>query len=150
MQISDHLSLVEVTKSNTATRYNIDNTPTEDIIANLKTVAYQIFEPLRTHFNVKIGISSGYRSKALNVKVGGSTTSHHCLGMALDIDADIYGGITNADIFNYIKDNLKFTQLIWEYGNTKEPAWVHVSYDINNLKNEILVCTTKGYIKYKK
>lgn len=138
MKISDHLTLREVTKSNTADRRGIDNTPTDEHLENLKVVAEKVFEPLRNHFGVPIGISSGYRSEELNKAVRGSKTSHHCKGMALDIDADIFGKITNKEIFNFILHNLEFTQLIWEFGTDDEPNWVHVGYDPNNLKKQVL------------
>ena len=129
MKISEHLSLKEVTKSNTATRHRIDNTPTDEHLANLKVVAEKVFEPLRNWHGKAIGISSGYRSKALNTAIKGSKTSQHCFGQALDIDADIFdNGITNADIFNWLKDNVDFDQIIWEFGTEDEPNWVHVSY----------------------
>ena len=142
--LSKHLSLVEVTKSNTATRLGIDNSPTEEHLANLKVVAEKVFEPIREHFGVPIGISSGYRSKKLNTAVKGSSSSEHCKGMALDIDADIFGGITNKEIFTYIRENLEFTQLIWEFGNDNEPNWVHVSYNPSNLKKQVLKAVKGG------
>lgn len=149
MKISNHLSLKEVTKSVTASRLGIDNKPTSEHLENLKAIAENVFEPLRTHFNVPIGVTSGYRSEALNKAVGGSKTSHHCQGMALDIDADMYRGVTNKELFNYIKDNLEFTQLIWEYGSDNEPDWVHVGYDPNNLKKQVLKAIRgRGYINY--
>ena len=149
MKLSQHLSLKEVIKSNTATRKGIDNMPTPEHMDNLVVVAKQIFEPIRNHFGVPIGISSGYRSEALNKAVGGSKTSHHCKGMALDIDADIYGKVTNKEIFDFIRENLEFTQLIWEYGTDDEPNWVHVGYDENNLKKQVLKAVKgKGYIKF--
>jgi hypothetical protein len=152
MKISKHLTLKEVIKSNTATRHGIDNTPTDEHLANLKMVANRCFEPIRTHFNTPIGISSGYRSKSLNKAVNGSKTSHHCFGMALDIDADMFGKLTNADIFNYIKDNLEYSQLIAEYkGSGGDLAWVHVSYDKDNLKKQNLIAIKgKGYQPYTK
>jgi hypothetical protein len=129
MKISEHLTLREVTKSNTADRNGIDNTPTDEHLANLKAVAENVFEPLRRHFGKPIGINSGYRSAALNKAVNGSSSSQHCKGQALDIDADIFdNGLTNAEIFNYIKDNLDFDQMIWEFGTDDEPNWVHVSF----------------------
>jgi zinc D-Ala-D-Ala carboxypeptidase len=147
MKISEHLTLKEVTKSNTADRLDIDNTPTQEHLENLKIVAEKIFEPIRNHFNIPIGVSSGYRSEALNKAVKGSKTSHHCKGMALDIDADMYGGVTNKEIFEFIRNNLEFTQLIWEYGTDEEPNWVHVGYDPNNLKKQLLKAVRgKGYI----
>jgi len=149
MNISKHLSVKEVIKSNTATRFGIDNTPTAEHLTNLKYVANHIFEPLRTHFGIPIGISSGYRSDALNKAVNGSKSSQHCKGEALDIDADIFGKLANADIFNYIKDNLDFDQLIWEYGNDINPDWVHVSYSKERNRKKILRAVKgKGYINY--
>ena len=128
MKISAHLTLREVTKSSTADRNNLDNTPTDEHLVNLKAVAENVFEPLRIHFGKPIGINSGYRSAAVNKAVKGSSSSQHCKGEAIDIDADRYGGMTNAEIFNYIKDNLDFDQMIWEFGTDEEPNWVHVSF----------------------
>jgi len=128
MYISPHLRLSEVIKSPTAIRLGISNEPTPEHLDNLKQVANQMFEPLRNHFKVPIGVNSGYRSKALNKAVKGSATSQHCKGEALDLDADVYGGLTNAEIFRFIEKNLDFDQLIWEAGTDDEPAWVHVSY----------------------
>lgn len=130
MNLSQNLPLSEVIKSNTATRKGIDNTPNKEHIENLKYIAVNVFQPLRDHFNTPIYISSGYRSKKLNKAVGGSPTSFHCYGMALDIDQDNRNSpVTNSDIFFYIKDNLPFTELIWEFGNKNSPDWVHVAID---------------------
>ena len=97
-----------------------------------------------------IGISSGYRSYALNKAVKGSLSSHHCRGMALDIDADIFEKITNKQIFDYIRENLEFTQLIWEFGTDDEPNWVHASYEPGNLKKQVLKAYKVGKkTKYK-
>jgi len=131
MQLSKNLSLKEVVKSNTATRLGIDNKPDQWEINNLRAVAEKVFQPVRDHFGVPIGVSSGYRSKTLNSAIGGSKYSQHMVGEALDIDADIYGKVTNAEIFNYIKDNLEWDQMIWEFGDDEEPNWVHVSYKMN-------------------
>lgn len=128
MQLSKNLSLKEAIKSNTASRLGIKNEPEQWEINNLRAVAENVFQPLRDHFGVPIGVSSGYRSKQLNKAIGGSRYSQHMIGEALDLDADIYGRITNADIFNYIKDNLEWDQMIWEFGDDEEPNWVHVSY----------------------
>ena len=151
MKISKHLRLKEVIKSNTATRLDIDNAPTKEHLANLKEVAEKVFEPLRVHFDTAIGISSGYRSEALNKAIKGSKTSQHCRGEALDIDADVFGNLTNAEIFNYIKDNLDFDQLIWEKGDDNEPDWVHVSYTIHktNRKNILRYWGKGKYTPYK-
>ena len=128
MKLSKNLSLQEAIKSNTATRLGIKNEPEQWEVNNLRAVAENVFQPIRDHFGVPIGVSSGYRSKELNKAIGGSKYSQHMIGEALDLDADIYGRITNADIFNYIKDNLEWDQMIWEFGNDEEPNWVHVSY----------------------
>jgi hypothetical protein len=104
--------------------------PTESHIANFKLLAEKIFEPIRTHFRCPIIISSGYRSKELNAAIGGSLTSQHCQGEAIDIDMDgTPNGVTNRMVFDYIKDNLDFDQLIYEFGDSNNPDWVHVSYE---------------------
>ena len=128
MKLSKNLSLDEVIYSQTALRRDIDNTPTEEHIKNLKYVAEKIFQPIREHFGVPIYVSSGYRSKDLNEAIGGSPRSFHSHGMALDLDQDGRNkGVSNADVFNFIKDNLQFTELIWEFGNENNPNWVHVA-----------------------
>jgi len=128
MKLSKNLSLDEVIYSQTALRRDIDNTPTEEHIENLKYVAEKIFQPIREHFGVPIYVSSGYRSKDLNEAIGGSPRSFHSHGMALDLDQDGRNkGVSNADVFNFIKDNLQFTELIWEFGNENNPNWVHVA-----------------------
>ena len=130
MKLSNNLDLSEVTRSESAKRNGISNMPTPEHIENFKVLAEKIFQPIREHFGVPIHISSGYRSKELNSKIGGSATSQHCSGEAIDIDMDSSSsGVTNADVFNYIKDNLQFDQLIWEFGTDKNPDWVHVSYE---------------------
>ena len=113
MKLSKNLSLAEVTKSATAKRRGIANEPTIDHLESLKAVAENIFQPIREEFMCPIFISSGYRSEALNEAIGGSKTSQHSKGEALDLDADVYGVITNADIFHYALDRLDFDQLIW-------------------------------------
>lgn len=129
MKLSEHLDLSEVIRSESAKRLGISNMPTEEHIANLKVVAERLFEPIRAHFRVPIRISSGYRSVALNRAIGGSQTSQHSSGEALDIDMDGNPhGIINAEVFNFIKNKLDFDQLIWEFGNDTNPDWVHVSY----------------------
>ena len=154
MKLSNNLDLSEVTRSESAKRNGISNMPTPEHIENFKVLAEKIFQPIREHFGVPIHISSGYRSKELNAKVGGSATSDHCHGRALDLDQDgSKHGVSNNDVFNYIKDNLKFKQLIAEFPVNGELSWVHVAYDANNLKNEILVAKKVGgktvYIPYK-
>jgi hypothetical protein len=128
MKLSKNLTLAEVTKSNTASRLGIDNSPTSEHITNLIKVANNIFQPIRDHFEKPIFISSGYRSEALNNAIGGSKTSQHSKGESIDIDNDAVEYPTNRMIFDYIKDHLEFDQLIYEFGDDKNPAWVHVSF----------------------
>jgi len=140
--ISKHISYAEATKSITASNLGILNVPSESNIKKMQLLAENVFEPLRTYFGVKIAISSFYRCKELNKAVGGSSTSQHSAenGAAMDIDADIFGGISNLDIFNYIKDNLVFDQLIAEFPDEKgNPQWVHCSYNENNNRHNILI-----------
>jgi len=152
MQLSVHLSLNEVTVSATAKRLGIDNTPTQEHINNLILLAQNIFEPIRTHFNVPIKVSSGYRSKALNaVTPGSSLTSQHCTGEAIDLDQDVMNtGITNKMVFDYIRHNLNFDQLIWEFGTDNNPDWVHVSYESTGKqrKNILKSVRVNGNPKY--
>lgn len=152
MQLSEHLTLAEATKSQTATRLGIDNSPTIAHLEALRAVAKNVFEPIRNHFAVPIAVTSGYRSRALNEAIRGSRRSQHCHGQALDIDADVYGRITNAEIFHYIKDHLDFDQLIWEFGNEETPDWVHVSYvsDGSNRGEKLIAYRENGRTRYKK
>ena len=130
MKLSEHLDLSEVTRSETAKRNGISNMPTEQHIANFKLLAEKVFEPVRNNFRCPIHISSGYRSIELNRAIKGSLTSQHCQGEAIDIDMDgSANGVTNKMVFDYIKDNLEFDQLIWEFGTSQNPDWVHVSYE---------------------
>jgi hypothetical protein len=123
--------------------------PTGEHIANFMLLAEKIFEPIREHFGVPIHISSGYRSKELNAKIGGSATSQHCKGQAVDIDMDgSTNGVSNADVFNYIKDNLPFDQLIWEFGNEDNCDWVHVSYVEKPRKQILKAFKMNGATKY--
>lgn len=152
MKLSNNLSLSEVIASDTAKRLGIENTPNDTQIENLKIIANEIFQPLRDHFGVPIFVSSGFRSYKLNKAIGGSTTSQHGKGQALDLDADRFGAVTNSQIFHYIKDNLSFDQLIWESGNETEPAWVHVSYvslEKNRCSTLIMYKNDLGKTKYK-
>lgn len=150
MNLSENLTLSEVIRSETAKRYQITNMPTDEHLENLKQLAKNIFQPMRDHFGVPIHISSGYRSAALNKKIGGATNSQHSIGQAIDIDM-IGTDVTNADIFNFAKDNLKFDQLIWEFGNDTEPDWVHISWS-KKPRKQILKAKRNGlqtvYSKY--
>jgi zinc D-Ala-D-Ala carboxypeptidase len=127
VKLSEHLALSEVIRSESAKRNGISNMPTPEHIENFKILATKVFEPIREHFGVPIRISSGYRSqRQLNKCVGGSTTSQHSSGEAIDIDQDATT-ITNKQVFDYIRDNLAFDQLINEF----DYSWVHVSYKAN-------------------
>jgi hypothetical protein len=150
MQLSENLSLKEVVKSNTATRRGIDNSPTPEHLENLKALAKNVFQPLRDALGI-ITVSSGYRSFDLNKAIGGSKTSQHCKGEALDLDNDFKKGrSTNKEIFDYIKDNLTFDQMIFEFGTETNPNWVHVSYKSNGMnRGQILrAIKVKGRTKY--
>ena len=129
MKLSTHLDLSEVIRSESAKRNGISNMPIALHIENFKLLAEKVFEPVRVHFGCPIHISSGYRSIELNKCIGGSLTSEHCTGEAIDIDMDgSQSGVTNKMVFDYIKDNLDYNQLIYEFGDSKNPDWVHVSY----------------------
>lgn len=137
MNISEHISLKEAIRSNTAKRLGIDNMPDNETLVTMQITAEHIFEPIRNKFNEPIYISSFYRSPELNTAIGGSTRSQHCKGEAIDID-DVYSKATNADFFNYIKESLEFDQLIWEFGDDENPDWVHVSYNLGKNRMRIL------------
>jgi zinc D-Ala-D-Ala carboxypeptidase len=126
-RISEHISYREGTKSNTAARLGIDNTPRKYEVTNMVGVAYNVFEPLRKYVGGPIRINSFYRCEELNRAIGGSSRSQHCEGRAIDLD-DTLGHKTNAEMYQYIKDNLSFDQLIWEFGDDTNPDWIHVSY----------------------
>lgn len=151
MKLSANLLLSEVTKSQTATRQGIDNTPSGAHLDNLNYLAQTIFQPIRTHFGKPIFISSGYRSEALNKAVRGSVTSQHCKGEAIDIDNDATDDPSNKEIFEWIKQNLEFDQLINEFPDGDgNPAWVHVSVKKNgqNRKQVLKAEKVKGKTVY--
>ena len=130
MKLSEHLELAELIRSESAKRQGLSNMPTPEHIENFKLLAEKVFEPIRVNFRCPIHISSGYRSKELNKCIGGSATSQHCSGEAIDIDMDgSLQKITNKMVFDYIKESLEFDQLIWEFGSDSNPDWVHVSYE---------------------
>lgn len=145
--ISRHITYKEATHSNTAIKRGIDNTPGPGELVAMKRLAENVFEPVREHFGRPILVTSFFRSKTLNKAVGGSSTSQHPLGEAIDIKAT--NGFTNKDIFEFIKNNLDFDQLIWEFGNDSEPQWIHVSYKKdNNRKNVLKATKVNGRTKY--
>ena len=148
--LSKHVSLVEFCHSDTAKRQGIDNSIKDPVhLASAKLLCEKIFEPIREHFGKPIHVSSGYRSMALNRAVKGSGSSQHCKGQAMDVDADRYGGMTNKEIFDYIRMNLDFDQLIWEFGSDTNPDWVHVSYSSKNRKQILRAVKSKKGTLYK-
>ena len=137
-KISKYVTYSEVTKSNQATALKLANIPNATQLNNLRLVCTNVFDKVREHFGKPIGISSGFRSVELNAKIGGSKTSQHCEGKALDIDGDVFGGINNKLLFFYIKENCIFDQLIWEFGSENAPDWVHVSYNEGKNRGQVL------------
>lgn len=127
-----HFTIEEMTKSSTATAKGIDNTPSKDIEAKLQKLIEAILDPLREWYGKPIRVNSGYRCEALNEAIGGSKTSQHCLGEAADITAG--SKEENKKLFEYIKDNLPFDQLI----NESDFSWIHVSYREGRLRKQVL------------
>ena len=141
-RISEHVSLKEAIKSNTATRLQIKNEPRELDLVRMALIAEEVFEPLREWVNGPIKVNSFYRSPELNSAIGGSKNSQHCIGCALDID-DTFGHKTNAQMFDYIKNNLDYDQIIWEFGDDDNCDWVHVSYISEDANRRRLLKATK-------
>jgi len=125
--ISEHISYKEGTRSTTAIRRGISNNPDNEQLANMELLAEKVFEPLREWVGGPIKINSFFRSPELNKAIGGSTKSQHCHGQAIDID-DTYGKVANSEMYHYVKSNLDFDQMIWEFGDDDNPDWVHISY----------------------
>ncbi len=134
--ISRFITYEEATISQTAVRKKISNIPSDIELLNMEFVALNIFDKVREHFGVPLRVSSFYRSPKLNKAVGGAKTSQHMKGEAIDMQGT--GKVTNAMIFEFVKNNLKFDQLIWEFGTKTNPAWVHVSLSKSNNRNKII------------
>jgi hypothetical protein len=137
MKLSENFTLSEMTKSETALRHNLDNTPGDAEIANLKRLAERVLQPVRDHYKTGVKVNSGFRHPNVNAAVGGSKTSDHCQGQAADIEIP---GVANADLAQWIVSNLDFTQVILEFYTPGVPdsGWVHVSYVEGNLKKQVL------------
>jgi hypothetical protein len=137
MNLTTNFSLNELTKSEIALRMDLDNTPGEAEIASLKLLAEKVLQPVRDHFGKGVKCNSGFRASAVNQAAGGSKTSDHVKGQAADIEIP---GVPNAELAQWIMDNLEYTQLILEFYTPGIPdsGWVHVSYDPNNLKKQEL------------
>lgn len=137
MQLTQNFSLAEMIKSETALRHDMDNTPGDVEIENLRMLCEQVLQPLRDAYQRGIKVNSGYRAPEVNAAVGGSRTSDHCKGQAADIEIP---GVPNADLAQYIAQYFDFTQLILEFYTPGIPdsGWVHVSYDPTNLKKQVM------------
>lgn len=143
--ISKYISYEEATHSNTG----LPNVPTETEIENMQAVAQKVFDPVRENFGKPLKVNSFFRCEAVNRAVGGSFSSQHRYGEAIDINGAI-SGVKNSAIFRYIKDNLEFDQLIWEFGDNNEPTWVHVSYKVTGNRRQVLQAYKEnGRTKYK-
>ena len=143
-RISKHISYKEAVGSNYAKQKGIKNKPNEEQVENMKLLAEKVFEPLREWVGCPIRVNSMFRSKELNSAIKGSSTSSHMKGEAMDITSMACGKEnckSNLDMFHWIKDNLEFDQLIWEFGS--EPKWLHVSFSKNNRK-QVLVTKKRG------
>lgn len=137
MKLSDNFYLSEFVKSELAVRKGIDNSPSSEVTANLKLLAEEVLQPVRDHFNKPVTINSGYRSKALNEAIGGSSSSQHVKGEAADFEII---GMDNKDLANWIKDNLEFDQLILEFYEDEDlnSGWVHCSYSASKNRKSVL------------
>ena len=145
MNLSEHFTLMELCKSQTAERLGIDNTPSDQAIANLKSMCENILEPIRAHYGVPFSPSSAYRSKELNQAIGGSLRSAHCLGLAVDIQVP---GVSNPDLARWVQANLVYDQVILECW-TGEPGsgWVHIGDDLLEPRGQVLTYSRgKGYM----
>ena len=139
-RVSKYISYKEATKSNTAIKYGIHNVPNPDQWAAMQKLGTEVFDKVREHFGKPLYVSSFFRSEELNAKIGGSKTSQHCKGEAIDIDADVFGGVTNKEIFDYIKENLDYDQLINEF----DYSWIHVSFVSTEKNRKRCLSATKN------
>jgi zinc D-Ala-D-Ala carboxypeptidase len=151
MKLSANFTLDELIKSQVAERKNINNNPTPDVIDNLKELCINVLQPIRSHFDKPVIISSGYRSAQLSIEIGSSIHSQHCLGMA--VDCEIWG-ISNKDLFNFVRNNLEYDQAILEFfKGDEEPnsGWCHFSYNKNDNRRESLIASRNedGKVVYK-
>ena len=148
MKLTENFSLLELTKSQTAERKGIDNTPSPAHRDNLKSLCTRILQPIRDHFNRVVSVSSGYRSPELCTAIGSKTTSQHAKGEAADFE--IFG-LSNKELADYIHQNLDYDQLILEYWKESDPnsGWVHCSYRDGDNRNQYLKAYKKnGSTKY--
>ena len=147
-KLSENFTLSEMVKSETALRHGLDNIPGQTEVDNLRLLAEKVLQPVREHYKKGVKVNSGFRHPEVNAAVGGSKTSDHCKGQAADIEIP---GVANADLAEWIKDNLEFDQLIYEFGNDTNPDWVHVSYESTGKQRKQVLRAYKeaGKTKYK-
>ena len=148
MKLTENFSLLELTKSQTAERKGIDNTPSAEHQDNLKSLCEMVLQPIRAHFSRVVTISSGYRSEALCVAIGSKTTSQHAKGQAADFE--IFG-VSNKELADYINEELEYDQLILEYWKESDPnsGWVHCSFNTEgNRKQYLRAYKENGSTKY--
>jgi len=140
MKIGKYTTLESICKSDTAIRHDIDNKPDAIQLHAIKLLAENIYDPLCEHFQRSIPYTSWFRNSVVNSMVGGARKSQHVKGEAVDLDMDLQplAVITNSAIFYWIYTNLPFDQLIWEYGNDQNPAWVHVSFSASQQRKQVL------------
>lgn len=143
MKLTANFSLEELTKSETALRFGMDNTPNDQELANMVALCECVLQPIRDHFGKGVKVNSGFRDPEVNAKVGGSKTSDHCKGMAADIEIP---GVANAELAQWIVDNLEFRQVILEFYTPGIPdsGWVHVSYNPGDNKKQVLTATKQS------
>ena len=143
MHLTKNFTLEELTKSETALRFGMDNTPNDEQLANMVALCECVLQPIRDHFGKGVKVNSGFRDPEVNAKVGGSKTSDHCKGMAADIEIP---GVANADLAQWIVDNLEFRQVILEFYTPGIPdsGWVHVSYNPGDNKKQVLTATKQN------
>ena len=143
MKLTANFSLEELTKSETALRFGMDNTPNDEQLANMVALCECVLQPIRDHFGKGVKVNSGFRDPEVNAKVGGSKTSDHCKGMAADIEIP---GVANAELAQWIVDNLEFRQVILEFYTPGIPdsGWVHVSYNPGDNKKQVLTATKQS------
>jgi zinc D-Ala-D-Ala carboxypeptidase len=143
VHLTKNFTLEELTKSETALRFDLDNEPNDEQLANLVALCECVLQPVRDHFGKGVKVNSGLRTPEVNAKVGGSKTSDHCKGMAADIEIP---GVANADLAKWITDNLEFRQVILEFYTPGIPdsGWVHVSYNSGDNKKQVLTATKQN------
>jgi zinc D-Ala-D-Ala carboxypeptidase len=137
-QLTPHFSLAEMTRSTTALRKGIPNKPSVDEVRALTLLCQKVLEPVREHFGKPVIVTSGYRAPRVNMAVGGSGSSQHCNGEAVDFTV---AGESNLAVCQWIHANLDYDQLIYEFG---EPGWVHCSYSAHRMRNQELTARRKG------